>query len=201
MQDFQRSTQPDDCCFSLISRKLCPLPEGRLVVQLLCPFKSERGLVQRGTLSEPIPGWSLLGWVQRRSLFSQKSGHDDPPEPKHLPLGLQETFRGLYIWLNQNTLPALNQSIWADNRGGCTTSGVDMEPPHVQQCYSFSVEFSLLYLVKPCVCCSGVALYTLSLIKQELTSVTVTKTEKPVIYNSNISSFEVQLLKDIHIYI
>lgn len=138
MQDFEQSTQSDSCCFSLISRKLCPLPEGRLVVQLLCPFKSERGLVQRGTLSEPIPGWSLLGWVQRRSLFSQKSGHDDPPKSKHLPLGLQKTFRGLYIWLNQNTLPALNQSIWEQTTElDVQHQESDMEPPHVLQCYSF----------------------------------------------------------------
>lgn len=62
----------------------------------------------------------------------------------------------------------------------------------------FSVEFP--FLLSKTVRCSGVALNTLSLIKQELTSVTVTKTEKPVIYNSNISSFEVRLVKDIYIF-
>lgn len=126
--------------FPLISRKLCPLPEGRLVVQLLRPFKSERGLVQRWTLPQPIPGRSLLGRVQRRSLFSEKSGDDDPPQPKHLPLGpLREPFN---IWLNQKTLPALTQ----DNRDGCTTSG----DRHGTSVFIFSVECSLFYVVKAC---------------------------------------------------
>lgn len=67
-------------------RKLCSLPEGRVVVQLLRTFKFEWSLVQRRTLPQPLPRWSLLGRVQGRSLFPKESRHDDPSKPQHLPL-------------------------------------------------------------------------------------------------------------------
>lgn len=44
-------------------RKLCSLSEGRLVVQLMCPFKPKWSLVQRRTLPQPLPRWNLLGRV------------------------------------------------------------------------------------------------------------------------------------------
>lgn len=78
------------CVFWLFSnffRKLCALSEGRVVVQLLRTFKSERCVVQRRTLPQPLPRWSLLGRVQGRSLLTKESSHDDPSEPEHLPLG------------------------------------------------------------------------------------------------------------------
>lgn len=73
--------------FSNLFRKLCALSEGRVVVQLLRTFKSERCVVQRRTLPQPLPRRSLLGRVQGRSLLTKESSHDDPSEPEHLPLG------------------------------------------------------------------------------------------------------------------
>lgn len=64
--------------FKYFIRKLCSLSEGRLVVQLMRPFKPEWSLVQRRTLPQPLPRWNLLGRVQGRSLFTQESSHDDP---------------------------------------------------------------------------------------------------------------------------
>lgn len=168
------------------------------MVQLLCPFKSERGLVQRWTLSESIPGRSLLGWVQRRSLFSEKSGHDDPAEPKHLPLGLSGD---IHIWLNQNTWPALNQRIWQQTtETDLQHQESDVGPPYALQCYSvfcrifpFILSKTVRLLLRSCI--------EYTVFDKTRTLVTVTKTEKPVIYNSNISSFEVRLLKDMYIYL
>lgn len=75
--------------FFLVSRQLCPLPEGRLVVQLLCTLKSERSLVQRRTLPQPLPRRGLLGGVQRGGVLTEEGGHDDPAKPEHLPLSIR----------------------------------------------------------------------------------------------------------------
>lgn len=60
-----------------------------MVVQRLCSFQPERRVVPRWALPQPLPGRGLLGRVQRRSLFSEESDHDDTTQCKHLPLTLQ----------------------------------------------------------------------------------------------------------------
>lgn len=72
--------------FLLSCRKLRALPEGRLVVQRLCPLQPQWGLVPWGPLPQPLPGRSLLGRVPRRLLLAQEGCHDDPAQPQHLPL-------------------------------------------------------------------------------------------------------------------
>lgn len=168
--------------FFIVSRQLCPLPEGRLVVQLLCPFKFEWSLVQRRTLPQPLPRWSLLGWVQRRSLFAKEGGHDDPSKPKHLPLSIQGTCSVLYLSQNKKPLQLLKlmQSLSFLFNGGQTTKMMlkvrhqaDIPvPPYTSesvQCYSIVCSiFPFTYdSVKTWAHCSGVVLNTLSLIKQE----------------------------------
>lgn len=166
-----------------ISRQLCPLPEGRLVVQLLCPFKFEWSLVQRRTLPQPLPRWSLLGRVQRRSLFTEESGHDDPSKPKYLPLSIQGTLTVLYLALNKKHYSSKIHAIfvlllvkWRGTRPSQRTKTKIISKHQADKLVApdrsknlctlcnvneLSVSFSLHTH------CSGVVLNTLSLIKQK----------------------------------
>lgn len=45
-------------------------------------LQPERGVVPRGTLPQPLPGWSLLGRVPRGVLLPQTSFHDDKTKIK-----------------------------------------------------------------------------------------------------------------------
>lgn len=60
-----------------------------MVVQRLCSFQLERRVVPWWALPQPLPGWGLLGRVQRRSVLSEESYHDDTTSCKHLPLTRQ----------------------------------------------------------------------------------------------------------------
>lgn len=65
------------CSFGCVLRKLCSLPERRLVVPHVCPLQPEWCVVSGWTLSQPLPGWGLLGRVPWGVLLSQTSFHDD----------------------------------------------------------------------------------------------------------------------------
>lgn len=115
--------------FSCLFRKLRSLSEGRVVVQLLRTFKFEWSLVQRRTLPQPLPRWSLLGRVQGRSLFAEESGHDDPSEPQYLPLiGIEAhgMFFLCFFFIKQNSWHHFHQtSSWKCN---IETSGWHWSP-------------------------------------------------------------------------
>lgn len=65
------------CSFGCVLRKLCSLPERRLVVPHVCPLQPKWCVVSGGTLSQPLPGWGLLGRIPWGGLLPQTSFHDD----------------------------------------------------------------------------------------------------------------------------
>lgn len=62
------------CC---VTRQLRSFSKRRLVVPHVCTLQSKWCVVSGWTLSQPLPGWGLLGRVPWRVLLSQTSFHDD----------------------------------------------------------------------------------------------------------------------------
>lgn len=156
--DGAKPSPPKHSSCLLFYRKLCPLSEGRMVVQCLCSFQPQWGLVPRGPLPEPIPGWSLLGRIPRRILLTQESGDDDSAQPQHLPLSLPPSWPPMAIARSHQSRPSCADlkhssspllSGWEDRMLDLTFQITLSGYGHQQCSLSFLLSFTPASLISP----------------------------------------------------